>query len=128
MGHLGLVRVPALRPAGPETVECHVDGKHVGTITVRVCDQCEVAVVEGIRMDDQPDLADHALRLLVGRLPNHRWTTSRATAAQAEAFWRSLPWWQGAAGNPEYCPHMHRSDQPIPAPRADSPALPQASR
>jgi hypothetical protein len=116
MGHLELVRVPALRTAGPEAVDFCLNGRHAGTIALRVCDQCEVATVEDIRME-QAGLADCALRLLVGRLPNHRWTTSRATAAQAEEFWSSLPWWQRSVGDVAQCSHMRRIDQTVPAPR-----------
>jgi hypothetical protein len=118
MGHLELVRVSALRPADPATIEYHMDGRRVGVVEVRVCDQCEVATVEAIRMD-RTDLASHALRLLVDRLPNHRWTSSAETAALAEEFWTSLAWWQGCAGALDRCAHMRRADQRIPAPRLE---------
>lgn len=109
MAYLEL-RLPALRTPDPRTVAVLVDGEPAGSVELRVCEQCELATVEDVRLP--AELAAPVLRLLVQRLPHHRWTGS---SAQAPAFWDTLPWWQGARTS-EHCKHMRTLDA-LPAQR-----------
>ncbi|QUH00637.1 hypothetical protein HUO13_07235 [Saccharopolyspora erythraea] len=120
MAYLEL-RLPDLRTSGPRTVEIGLDGQHIGTIDLWTCAHCELATVEGIRVDpaarEHRGLLTQALRLLVDRLPGYRWTGSAEMAAQATEFWASLAWWQGSASSADYCSHMRAMPEHIPTPR-----------
>ncbi|CAM04734.1 hypothetical protein A8924_5887 [Saccharopolyspora erythraea NRRL 2338] len=120
MAYLEL-RLPDLRTSGPRTVEIGLDGRHIGTIDLWTCVHCELATVEGIRVDpaarEHRGLLTQALRLLLDRLPGYRWTGSAEMAAQVTEFWASLAWWQGSASTADYCLHMRAVPEHIPAPR-----------
>ncbi|GAA2785295.1 hypothetical protein [Saccharopolyspora taberi] len=99
MGYLEL-RVPSTHAPDLRTVEVRLDGEPAGAVGLRVCEQCELATVEEVRLPD--GTAARALRVLVERLPQLRWT---GRSEQAPEFWEALPWWQGS-GTPERCGHM----------------------
>ena len=115
MAYLEL-RLPALRTPDLRTIDVLVDGEPAGSVELRVCEQCELVTVEDVRLP--AELAVPVLRLLVERLPHHRWTGS---SAHAPGFWDTLPWWQGSR-MPERCQHMRTLDA-LPAQRGTEAAV-----
>jgi predicted acetyltransferase len=119
-GRIDLVQVPAALPTGLEYFEIRSDGEPVGSVDVRACPTCRIAVVIHIRVAEpyrRRGLATAALRAGMTSRPGYRWSTSPVEDTDgARAFWRVITagGWPGTIGEAEECQHMREADQRLP--------------
>jgi GNAT superfamily N-acetyltransferase len=115
------VCVPAVVPAGLEYVEIRLGARVVGSVDLRACAVCQLAVVSYIRVAPpyrRRGLATAVVRTVLADRPGYWWTTSPLEdTACARGFWASIEaaGWPGELGAAtESCPHMREADQRTP--------------
>ncbi|MFC7344963.1 GNAT family N-acetyltransferase [Saccharopolyspora griseoalba] len=79
-----IVRAPARVPAGITYLDVYVDGVPVGDLLLRVCEPCERAVIEHLRIDHQytrQGLGRRLVEAATAQHPGYAWSTTEISDA-----------------------------------------------
>lgn len=111
-----IVSVPARVPASVERLDVLVDDVPVGDLLRRVCELCEVAVIEHVRIDP-PYRRKGLARLLVHAAtvdyPCYSWSTTVIANHPGAQGFAQAGLWPGPP-SPRWCKHMREADEMVP--------------
>ncbi|MEU6133275.1 hypothetical protein ABZ805_29225 [Saccharopolyspora sp. NPDC047091] len=113
---VSLVWSTPLVPAASQRAEIRLGGDLVSDVDVRVCDACQRAVLEHIRVDaahGRCGVAREALAQVMEAWPGYSWSTTELDPEVAE-FWRRVFWPTPVLlGAPQWCGHMAEAESAI---------------
>ncbi|MEV4649030.1 GNAT family N-acetyltransferase [Saccharopolyspora sp. NPDC049357] len=111
-----IVRIPARVPAGIDRLDVLVDGLPVGDLLLRVCEPCEVAVIEHLRIDRWYTRQGLGRRLVEAATAEHAgyaWSTTEISDNPSARGFAAAGLWPGPPV-PAWCEHMREADALIP--------------